>query len=271
MVMWQPQQALRVVEAVVGISAALSTSELLSSRGILASSGVMCWEVNRLRFRWFLHEFWELFFAYKMFVGVLYLRLVCSLIVIFCPHRGVWIAASLVIVAISTIMLAARCPYGLDGSDQMTFLTCISCAVAETRWRDGQVAFTCLWFLTGSVAFCYLISGVAKLTAPGWRSGSSLSGILSTRMYGHPHVYILLKQHPRLAQLLSWTVMGFECLFIVGLFAHPLIATIFIATGLIFHFANAALMGLNTFLFSFLAFYPAVLYCAWSCREILRA
>jgi hypothetical protein len=36
--------------------------------------------------------------------------------------------------------------------------------------------------------------------------------------------------------------------------------------GVVFHAANALVMGINSFFWSFVATYPAILYCAWLLR-----
>jgi hypothetical protein len=42
---------------------------------------------------------------------------------------------------------------------------------------------------------------------------------------------------------------------------------VFAVLGILFHVANAVIMGLNTFVWAFVATYPAILFCAVSLRQ----
>jgi hypothetical protein len=42
---------------------------------------------------------------------------------------------------------------------------------------------------------------------------------------------------------------------------------VFAVLGILFHVANAVIMGLNTFVWAFVETYPAILFCAVSLRQ----
>jgi hypothetical protein len=60
----------------------------------------------------------------------------------------------------------------------------------------------------------------------------------------------------------SWLVIVFECAFPLVLWVRPQGAALLLACGLAFHLCNALVLGLNRFLWAWLAGYPALLF--WS-------
>ncbi len=119
-----------------------------------------------------------------------------------------------------------------------------------------------LWFVALQCCLSYFVAGVAKASAQGWRAGSYLVGIFQTRIYGHAGLSALLQDHRQLATILARLVITWECVFPAVLAAPVPIVLIFIAGGAAFHVVNAYIMGLNIFVWAFLAAYPAILFCA---------
>ena len=71
------------------------------------------------------------------------------------------------------------------------------------------------------------------------------------------------------ALFVGWAVIVFELLFPLALVAPNSLMFSLFAIGAIFHLGNALVMGLNTFLWTFLAAYPAVWYCHVLIQSIL--
>ena len=115
----------------------------------------------------------------------------------------------------------------------------------------------------------YVTAGVYKAVAPSWRSGSSLTLVMSTKSYGRPDLSGLLVRNPPISRTLSVILIAFECLFFLVLFIGPYGCLGFLIAGFVFHFLNAAIMGLNNFLWAFTASYPGVLFCTLTVSEWL--
>jgi hypothetical protein len=162
-------------------------------------------------------------------------------------------------VALTLGLLALRSFYGLDGAYHM--LLVIFVTVAVTAPLPGAVGARMAAYVIGAnAALAYLISGVSKLLSPVWRRGVALPGILGTRSYGHALLYRVLHRRPLLAVVLCWTVIAFEIGFPVAILAGRGVLLAFLVAGVVFHLAVAAAMGLNGFLFAFLATFPCVAY-----------
>jgi len=148
----------------------------------------------------------------------------------------------------------------LDGSDQMAAFVFSALAIARLT-PTSAVASTLLWVVALQGCLAYLTAGVAKLISPIWRSGAAVPGITSTRMYGSVMAVRLVKGRPWLWMALAWSVILAECVFPASLAAPIPVALALLAGGITFHIMSGVVMGLNTFIWSFLSTYPAILWC----------
>ena len=120
-----------------------------------------------------------------------------------------------------------------------------------------------IFFICFQVLLSYFTSGFAKFVSPVWRNGSAISGILNTISYGVRPVARILVNNANLSKLICWSVIIFECAFPLLVFTGVKPTIIFITTGVVFHLSIALSMRLNSFFWSFVATYPAVLYFAY--------
>jgi hypothetical protein len=122
-----------------------------------------------------------------------------------------------------------------------------------------EVAF--LWVLALQSALAYFTAGYAKLVSPIWRSGSAIPGISSTRMYGSAWASRFVHGRGWFCVGLAWSIILAECLFPLALIVPLPFALALLVAGAVFHIMSGVVMGLNTFIWSFLATYPAILWC----------
>jgi hypothetical protein len=66
---------------------------------------------------------------------------------------------------------------------------------------------------------------------------------------------------------LAWLVISFECTFPIALAFGKTGSAVYAAIGIAFHISNAVIMGHNTFIWAFVATYPAILFCAMSLSQ----
>lgn len=122
-------------------------------------------------------------------------------------------------------------------SDSMTFLVTVGW-LASLFWEKA------LWYIAIQVILSYFVAGVSKLLEGEWRSGRALAVFL-----GRPR--------KRGDRLVAWSIIAFEVFFPAAVLS-PRVALAFMAGGLFFHLINAYVLGLNRFVFAWLAAYPAL-------------
>jgi len=187
------------------------------------------------------------------------LRIMCAIYLFIHPLSPITVYVLAVVVATS-LLLAIRNPIGSDGSDQMSVIISIALLIAFI-FHDPQIAAISLYFIAAQSILSYVIAGGAKMLSKKWRSGAAIYQIMNTESYGSERIALYLRRSsPMVSWVLSWNVMLVEALFFtVVILPYPYFL-IFLAWGLIFHFYNAIIMGLNNFFWVFLATYPAIIY-----------
>ena len=182
------------------------------------------------------------------------------------------ISLALCFLTITTWLLTARTMYGGDGSDQMGIIVSIATTVMALGCaiRSRDFFFAGVLLAGGQLTLSYLIAGFSKWISPVWRSGRAMPGVMTTFTYGHGFAAQFATDRTRAAKILCWTVFVGETIFPFALLLPwgPLVFVL--AIFMFFHLSNAYFMGLNTFVWSFAAAYPAVLALASSARTFFH-
>lgn len=137
---------------------------------------------------------------------------------------------------LTTVLLAMRFRGTFNGgSDSMTVVVLTALLLPGLG----------LAYLALQTTLSYFVAGCAKARHLSWRNGSALEFFLEGRLRGGR------------ARVASWLVLAWQCSFPLAL-SGPGAALGYCCGGLLFHAANLHYMGLNRFLWIWLACYPAV-------------
>jgi uncharacterized membrane protein (DUF485 family) len=260
--------ALIVILASAGVF--IASLELLTLKGEFEDGGLLSWNVLQTVSTATLSigtgRSGQLI-SHRFFVpAVTGVRALAALILIFSNNNYALSTACLFVIIAASIVMFWRAPLGLDGSDQMLLITFVAVAIYKLFPRDVHVAQASLWFIAIQGCLSYLVAGIAKVISPVWRSGEAVRRILGTRTYGTSRSASLVSGRDRVCVALSWLLMLFECTFPLALAFGRTGFTVFAVLGVFFHITNAVVMGLNTFVWAFVATYPAILFCALAVR-----
>jgi hypothetical protein len=260
---------LGLVEQIAAIGVVIACLEWLFYSRPLRDEGFFSWAVFRTRAVWMFDgvvgRIFSALFSFRATVFLLIVRLFSAITLFMLatvPGNSGEYVAVVIIVAISGMLFRFRVPIGADGSDQLSSI--IFCSSAVARLANSAIAIhAALWFLTAQACLAYFTSGTLKATSRGWMNGSFLGRVWSTDTYGWPVFARLVGERSFIALMVSWSFIGWETLFLVVLFVPDWVGVPFIAFGVVFHLGTAVVMGLNTFFWSFVATYPAILWCVW--------
>ncbi|MFC4493860.1 alpha/beta fold hydrolase [Streptomyces ovatisporus] len=177
------------------------------------------------------------------------------------PGNHRWRGAANLYLSVSGMLIYPRHIFGTDGTDQVS-LTVQGATGAARLVRSEEAKDALAWYVALQSCLSYSISGWVKLFGPAWRDGSALPGIMRTRTYGHEGMWAWTQRHPRTAKYLTHSVLALECGFpVLYAFGGRLIRPV-IGSAVLFHGANAYLMGLGRFLTAFTSMHPLVAYTA---------
>lgn len=256
--------AISAVTWIVSLCCALTSGEVLLDLRNHADDGMLGWPVAQTRRRSLVAGLSGMvadwIFRYPVFLVLVTTRLIAAILIVAQVAPTTWMPGLVLHLAITSLLLGGRTSFGMDGADQKSALTLLALGIA-TLVPTPTVKAAALWFIAAQLTLSYVTSGLAKIPGAQWRSGAAIWGVLATRMYGVPALGVWLKGHPRLCAVLSWSVILSEVAFASVLVAPEPLAWALIGGGVAFHAATAVLMGLNTFLWAFLAGYPALIWC----------
>lgn len=187
---------------------------------------------------------------------------ICALLV---PYNYVWLP--LAVMFVGQLATHYRCRYGLEGADQMTAMVLAMSCVA-TVYPGASTQNIALGFIAAQSCLSYFIAGISKLRGRAWRSGTAVRDIMRTQMSGRQSVWVMFRRYPSVAVALNHGIIAFECAFPLVLVMPRPAMLAYLGCGALFHLANALVMGLNAFVWAFVATYPAIFF--WSSR-ILQA
>jgi hypothetical protein len=242
------------------VGAAIATSEWLANRRHYSSAGLLA----RRPPAGSVSARLGILLDYPNIVAVLALRLAALAALPAALLSGRFAAAVLAVIFATTLLQNLRGEDALDGSDQMS--TQVFGALFLGHLGGTPLALdAALGYLALQSCLSYAVAGLAKIGSPAWRDGSAVVAVAGNRAYGHPAAARWLAARPRLARLFAWGAMLGELAFPLALLGPPW-AFPFLAWGVVFHLLNARLMGLNTFFWSFVSTYPAIVYCALMLR-----
>ncbi|MGC4004443.1 MAG: hypothetical protein QM811_15525 [Pirellulales bacterium] len=254
-----PDTAILATTWLLAAGVTLSTCEWLALRREFRSGGMYDWNIISV-----VHErnrksalAMRLIGNYPVFLAVLILRLAAAVGLFLLPTYTTSLLLGVLLV--SHALLHFRCVYGLEGADQMHFLVTAALWV-DSLFQDPSVRDYSLGFIALQGCLSYFVAGVAKLFGPLWRDGTAIGHILNTRSFGARWVASFFSRRPNFGCAATYGVLAFELLFPLTLVLPTSAALGILALGVLFHVVNAFVMGLNLFVWSFVATYPAVLY-----------
>jgi hypothetical protein len=260
-----PLNTLYLVAVTSSVGVVISCLEMLTLHHEFSPTGLFSWDVQRIRSSWFrngiLFPLYDRIFAYPAILLVIAARLTGALLIPFGygNHFRFW--AGCIIVGVTSLLLAVRGTDGRNGSDQMTAVTFVSLALSLSS-NSSFVWKVELFFLSAQLCLSYLTSGILKIREKGWRTGCYLTLALRTRAYGKRSIWNVLRNYPRLALVTSNGVILFECSFALAMILPVKYSWPILVSGVLFHASNAAVIGLNTFFWAYIALYPAVIWCS---------
>ncbi|WJY66994.1 hypothetical protein [Corynebacterium auris] len=255
---------------ITAVGTFISAAEEFSRSREMSDTGLFSWPIRRTAFRTLSHPKLEKPLRtlghprYRWLVGA---RALASLGVIVAPRRSKSRLVSLFALSGLLLVKSYRSSYGSDGSDQMSFISAASTAIAETPRLTPQQQDVMSGFVAFQSVLSYFSAGVAKLRSPVWRDGSAIEGIFRTKTYGDEWLYQFVHRHRWARLTLAWSVIVAETIFPIILALPPVArrAQFLVAAG--FHVGNARFMGLNRFFWAFLGTYPHVEHNAAFLRQ----
>lgn len=199
-------------------------------------------------------------FGYHAFLLTTVISLITSAIIISPIDTEIKVRYLAPIQFLISLYIFQRSHYGADGALQLNMIIFGAISLASYHYTNNLIMIA-LCFIAAQSILSYVVAGVSKLWGPLWRQGEALGLIMRTKTYGSAWAHHIISSY-RLSKNVSRFTVLWECLFplvLVDALTYPMLSI-----SMSFHIGNAFVMGLNNFLWSFLATYPAIIYISQS-------
>lgn len=252
---------LRVSAALLGAGQLVTSLEWLSIRGQLGAGGLYRRvgpigserRHRRAQLRTHLD-------AMTPTVALVALRLVLALAIVVEVACGAGLTVTLLGFVAVIVLGNRRLQRGLESADVLAAHVGIGLSAYGICRAAGAGGGPGLLYIAAVSGLAYVTAGVTKLMTPAWRSGEALAWVVNLQSFGSSAAAHVLIPRTRTRVTLSWLVMLAETMAPLAVLLPARLIIVALALGAVFHVSLALLMGLNTFVWSFLATYPAGLF-----------
>jgi hypothetical protein len=258
---------LRGTEVFVAVGSSITAGEILTLKVALRDDGLLSWRLQRLNHPG-IARLLAVFgidrcFRYPEVLGLIGMRLIVALLLIAAIFFQWPVRPELLILTALTLLFTLRCPEGNDGSDQMSLIILLVSSLAEVI--HTPIAYsTALIFIAAQAALSYGTSGLLKAQQAGWRNGDFVTEILATSSFGSRQLMRLFQAYLPLRKWCGRFVAFGDCLLALAALLPPVACSLVLIFGLSLHIGIARILGLNTFLWAFVATYPAIMFASAS-------
>ena len=252
----------RIVVILVSLSIVLSSAGLLLRRDLFTEGNMLSRELIQSYRPFYQRRYMKpagMFFNGKLFVLLLFVRLLLGLVIIVYASLGHVSLCLLIAGLLCQLLFIIRHEVALMGADQLTTLVLLAMTIAHINTASTFFPAVSLSFLSLLMAIGYTTAGLCKLKKK-WLNGEELEQIMSTDVLGNAMLYRFLRKHRWAGIALSVFVCFAELLLGIAFLLPPGTCIVILCLGVVLHLGIGLFMGLNTFLPAFAATYPAILY-----------
>lgn len=262
--MMDAQEATAILTAtriLLAVWCAISTLEWAANASLFRDDGLLCWRVLALRSGRIFRSALVRTTLWRQPIMVLLGARLAAVAVLLATGRPSLICLALLTILASSWLLTVRSWLGSDGADQMGQVVTVGALLMAAGRLIGSdlTSFAGALLVGGQLTLAYFTAGVSKLGSPEWRNGSALVGVMGTHSYGHPLGARVLTANRVVPLVFGWFVILAETAFPLAILTpRPALVSVLILM-LVLHVLNGYLMGLNLFIWAFVAAYPSVL------------
>ncbi|MBU6374528.1 MAG: hypothetical protein KGQ59_00890 [Bdellovibrionales bacterium] len=253
---WALQATLRFV----AFSVFIQSLEMIAIRSNWQEAGPWAWSRIRQEFRPFGAAFFWVLDRLLQYRGYFSLIVVQTTLCVSCMLFPDLRLAPPIFILVFLGCLRWRGAFN-GGSDYMTVLVLLALSVAAC-FGGGKITSYALGYIGMQVVASYFVAGLVKIKQAEWRSGHALRVFLGSSLgQTSPWVRILLSRQS-FSFYAAWAVMLFElfspAILILG--RNFTFLFFWISAAFLFHLANAFTLGLNRFVWAWLAGYFGLIH-----------
>lgn len=254
------------------IGAIIANLEWLKLAKHFKNGGIYSSEVREVRLPQIVNKqfvkFLSFLFSYPNILLLFILKLILIGLLFFTLDSPVIFGITCIFLVVLAIIISIRGNEGTTGADQINTITLLIVGLcilspSELSWRVGII------FLALQLIIAYSTSGWIRILQPTWRNGEDLLVVLRQHTYGNRFIWNIGKKYPKLIKYTSLSILIFESIALLIVFMPIKVVVLYLSIGIVFHLLNAIIMGLNTFVWSFIPLYLSYFWVANELNKII--
>lgn len=242
--------------------------ELLSLKRYYSKNGIWNDEIIDLKFKnlnsnYFFKPIINLLtklLHFSNFYKIIQIQLVLAILLLYFHNPII-----LIVLLIIKILISIKWNGSFNGgSDSMGIVICIGLIISTTYpsiSNNTNFQIAGIVYIVYNLILSYFRAGLVKIKNKNWLNGKELIIFTNNTIYNYNSKMIKLINYKYISIILSLLLILWEILFAFSIL-NLNITLIFLTIGIIFHFMNFYIFGLNRFFFNWLATYPAFIYLA---------
>jgi hypothetical protein len=269
------ESVLPAVRALLFFSLAISSFQNLYNAPQYSNNGLLAWKFLKYAFQ---RQFFESKTFDVLFSNVGFITLnIARIALVLVGAASLALPEVLTALFVIQVLLYIRAFLVTSAADQLN--TIILLFLLICAWCPNPAIQTLsLCAMAIHTLFCYFANGLIKLLAHRWRDGSHLKSILLTENYSRKWLARQIAKQQTAGvggglkpfKYLSGTVIIWEVSAILIPFLPEPLVWIFLAFGVCFHAVVGTVMGLNTFFWTFVSTYPAIIFLALQIDKLVQ-
>lgn len=250
------------------ITTIIESLELLSLKRYYGKNGIWTDEIIDLKFKNYQSNYFQKtttnlltkLLHFSNFYKIIQIQLVLAILLLYYQNPII-----LIILLIIKILISIKWNGSFNGgSDSMGIVICIGLIISTTYPSiSNNINFQIagVVYIVYNLILSYFRAGLVKIKNKNWLNGKELIIFTNNTIYNENSKIIKLINYKYNSIILSLVLILWEILFAFSILNLNL-TFIFLSIGIVFHFMNFYIFGLNRFFFNWLAAYPAFIYLA---------
>ena len=257
-----PNILINSVLILLAVQVIISTAELIRIYPAYRDEGLFSWKVQRssrsLSVKVKKYRL-DVLCKYPNVLVLLALRILSGIAIPVLIYLNYSLVIPLAVITFTNLIFQVRNNQSNDGSDQMATICFIAVMLAaiintELSWSIALI------FIAAQSSLAYGISGILKMTKKEWHNGESVLRVLKTSSYGNKKGLEWALDYHWLAKAFGMLVIYGDTLLAFSFALPPYVCGGVLIFGVCLHIGIGRVMGLNTFLWSYVSTYPAIFY-----------
>lgn len=250
------------------ITTIIESLELLSLKRYYGKNGIWSDEIIDLKFKNYQSNYFQKtttnlltkLLHFSNFYKIIQIQLVLAILLLYYQNPII-----LIFLLIIKILISIKWNGSFNGgSDSMGIVICIGLIISTTYPSiSNNINFQIagVVYIVYNLILSYFRAGLVKIKNKNWLNGKELIIFTNNTIYNENSKIIKLINYKYNSIILSLVLILWEILFAFSILNLNL-TFIFLSIGIVFHFMNFYIFGLNRFFFNWLAAYPAFIYLA---------